>query len=120
MLKKHFASDLDQDNFVIVNKYLQLKTQNNIFVAGDVASIKEEKLAQNAEMAADVVVKNLLILSKNENGYEEYKTKPRAKLISLGKIDGVFVMENLSFGGFIPAIMKEFVEWKVMAEYRYR
>jgi NADH dehydrogenase FAD-containing subunit len=45
-----------QDNFskyvdkgILVNEYLQIPDRKNIFVAGDVTNIIEEKTAQNAE-----------------------------------------------------------------------
>lgn len=91
-------------------------------MTGDVTNVKEEKLAQNAEVAASVVVKNLLL---HANRYDKtalytYVPTERIKLISLGKYDAVFVWYSITFGGIIPAIMKEFVEWWIMTEYRYR
>jgi len=116
------SSELDKRGFVIVNKYMQVDSFPNIFVAGDVASIEEEKLAQNAEKHARVVVANIL---NNEKGVDRtkwatYTSKPRMMLISLGKYDGIFVFKNITLTGFIPGVMKEFVEWKVMTAYKNR
>lgn len=37
-------------------------------------------------------------------------------LISLGKYTGMLVYKGWTLTGFLPAVMKEFVEWKVMVE----
>jgi len=136
---------VDDRGFLKVNEYLQLEGFPHIFVAGDVASLREEKLAQNAESEALTVVHNILLYAKhqaeenklsnpndeprspkfnrqNSNPIElrTYTPKSRIKIISLGKYDGITLYKNFAFTGFIPAIMKEFVEFKVMVAYRYR
>ncbi len=80
---------------------------------GDVASLDEEKLAQNAESSAYIVVHNLLKYAKfieeqeqakkmmdgpkqgnsrnsseGVDGLRPYQTHSRIKIISLGKYDG--------------------------------
>eukprot|EP01102_Stenamoeba_stenopodia_P001054 TRINITY_DN10935_c0_g1_i2.p1 TRINITY_DN10935_c0_g1~~TRINITY_DN10935_c0_g1_i2.p1 ORF type:complete len:330 (+),score=93.46 TRINITY_DN10935_c0_g1_i2:235-1224(+) len=47
--KSCFEECVDEKGFLIVNEFLQLGGHNNIFVAGDLTAIKEEKLAQGAE-----------------------------------------------------------------------
>ena len=44
---------------------MQLEGYNNIFVAGDVASLSMEKTAQNAEKQGKLVVKNIFALEKD-------------------------------------------------------
>jgi len=109
---------LDTDSNVIVNQFLQLKGFPTIFAAGDICNVKEEKLAQNAEAAAHVVVENILHYDKGKN-LIPYKPTARIKVISLGKYDGITVYNEYTITGFISALMKEFVEWMVMISYRY-
>lgn len=83
------------------------------------ADLNEEKLAQAAEKAADVVVSNILRRVQGRQ-LREYRPKVFPKVISLGKYDGIFLYRGWTLCGFIPAMMKEFIEWKVMVAYRYR
>jgi len=110
----------DGGGFLKVNKYLQLQGEKNIFVAGDVTASTEEKLAQTAESRAVVVVKNVTRLAEGKPLTRIYKETPKPVVISLGYYDGVFVYKNFALCGFIPAILKEIVEWKTMARYIYR
>jgi len=104
---------------VSINIY-NYKEKKNIFVAGDVTASKEEKLAQTAESRAVVVVKNILQLSEGKKLTSVYKETAKPVVISLGYYDGVFAYKTFSFCGFIPAVLKEIVEWKTMARYIYR
>jgi len=115
-----YESSIDQNGFASVNEFLQLKANKHIFVAGDIASLKEEKLAQNAEKSAKIAVKNLCIHASQSKNLIKYDITTRPKLISLGKYAGIFVYKSIYFGGILPALMKEFVEFKVMTAYRYR
>ncbi len=100
-----------------VNEFLQLKNHENIFVAGDVSGIAEEKTAQNAEKHADIVSSNILakISSSNMN---PYRSKKRLMVISLGKNDGVIEYKNLVLTGWIPSIFKKVIEKIVMLKFR--
>lgn len=115
-LKRNFSHVLDKKG-IKVNKYLQVEGFSNIFAAGDITNINEEKTAQNAEKHADVIAKNIVALEIN-HGLEEYKSKPRPMVISLGKLDGLFVCKNFILKGLIPAFMKWFVEWKAMMDHK--
>jgi len=127
------AHCLDKDGFIRVNQYLQMEAHDNILVAGDILSIQEEKLAQNAERSGYVAAMNIASLASfsfeatsrpevysknNQRILHEYRLRSRTKLISLGRLDGIFTFEEFSFFGFLPAIAKEFVEWKVMSYYQ--
>ena len=102
---------------IIVNDYLQIPTKPNIFVAGDVSNIIEEKTAQNAEIHGKVVAKNILALIKG-NEMEKYKSKKRLMVISLGKYCGIIEYKGFVLTGFIPAILKSFIEKMVMYKFR--
>lgn len=109
---------LDKCGYILANDYLQLLGKENVFVAGDVASINEEKLAQNAENQAEVVIENI----KNiEEGGElmRYESKECPKVISLGKYWGIFSYRGMVFCGFFPGMLKNFIEFFVVWRYRF-
>lgn len=115
-MTKYF-SDKIEGGFLKVNESLQLQGMKNIFVAGDLVNIKEEKTAQNSEKHAKVVIKNLINLEK-EKPLVNYVSKKRPFVISLGETKGIFEINNFSWYGRIPAMMKKIVQWKTMRRYR--
>ena len=115
-MSKSLSYCLNQGKAIIVNEYLQAKGFSNVFAAGDITDVKEEKTAQNAEKQAEVVVKNIMNL-KNGKKMEEYKSKPRVMVISLGKWHGILVYKNFVLTGLIPGILKGLIEWKEMSKY---
>lgn len=116
-LKGFFASSLDSRGFLKVNRFLQVEGFRNIFAAGDVTAIMEEKTAQNAEKHADIIVKNIEAL-EIEHELKDYKPKPRIMAISLGKWNGIIVYGNFVLTGIIAAFAKWLVEWKTMADHK--
>ena len=88
-----------------VNEYLQIPQMENIFVAGDVSNIVEEKTAQNAEKHGKVVAQNLLA-HMNGRKMQKYISKKRLTVISLGKNSGVIEYKKFIMTGWIPAILK--------------
>lgn len=116
-MEENFSSLLNKENQVKVNQYLQLQGFNNIFVAGDIISIKEEKTAQNAECHAKIVVNNIKALEKKQK-LKEYKPRPRIMVISLGKRNGILTYKNLSLTGIIPGVLKTLIERKTMKRYK--
>jgi apoptosis-inducing factor 2 len=115
---KECSIDLNERDYVCVNKYLQVRGRSNVFAAGDITNINEEKLAQNAQKQACVVVENILRLEKGSGNLEEYVSKKRPMVISLGKWDGVVVFGKFVVKGLIAALLKEIVEFKAMRMYR--
>jgi len=115
--KKFLTKQLDERHFLRVNSHLQVQEHPHIFAAGDITSIAEEKLAQNAEKQAEIVVHNLLHLEQKEP-LEKYYPKPRAMVISLGTWRGIFAYKKIVFTGIIPGIIKQLVEWKTIRRYR--
>lgn len=109
-LHPHFQQNINERGFVHVNKHLQMEMQPHIFVAGDIALIDEEKLAQSAALEGDVVASNILRLIKDKP-LRSYEPGPLPIAVSLGKFDGIFIYNQLSFSGFIPALLKDAVEW---------
>ena len=117
IMKNSFPKKLDERSDVVVNSFLQVSGFKNIFSAGDVTSVKEEKLAQNAEEHAVVIVKNIRNV-ENKKKLESYTPKERIMVISLGKYDGIVKYKNFALTGIIPAFLKWFVELKTMIRYR--
>ncbi|MEK6926779.1 MAG: FAD-dependent oxidoreductase [Nanoarchaeota archaeon] len=115
-MNKSFSDKMD-NGFIKVDKYLRLDGVKNVFVAGDVADIKEEKTAQGAEKQARAVIKNLLNEINNKS-LTEYVSKQRPFVISLGRKKGIFEYKKISWCGWIPALMKKFIEFRTMIRYR--
>lgn len=115
-MKNSFLKNFDEKGFIVVNDYLQVKGEKNIFAAGDITSILEEKTAQNARKHARLIIRNLRALERGKK-LKKYKSKNRLMVISLGKYDGVFEYGNFVFGGIIPGLLKWLIEKNVMFEY---
>ena len=117
-----FAACRDERGFVKVNAFLQIEGYPNIFACGDVASIREEKLAQNAENSASVVIHNCIrsFIHNKPHKLKQYKPVLRPMIISLGKYDGYFLFGKWNLPGIIPALMKVVVELKVMTAYKFQ
>lgn len=117
-MKSSFSDKLNERAQIKVNNYLQLEGFSNIFVGGDVSNINEEKLAQNAEDHAKVIVKNIDRLEKHQE-LVEYKNEPRVMVISLGKYNGILTYKNFVLIGIIPGLLKSIIEWMIMQRYKW-
>lgn len=116
-LQTSFPHLVDDKTYVLVDEHLRLQGYDNVFVGGDLVSIKEEKLAQTAEKHAEIIVENIRrTLAKKP--LLTYVSQSRPMLISLGKYYGVLTYKNVCLKGIIPAILKWFVEWRTMIRYR--
>lgn len=100
-----------------VEDTLQLKGYPNIFAGGDLTDIKEEKTAQNAERHAKHITKNLLHHIKGQS-LTPYHSRTGPLVISLGPTHGLFTYKNLAFKGRAPGLLKWFVEFMVLRQYR--
>ncbi len=114
-MKDSFSSYVGKG--IEVNDYLQLPDKNNVFVAGDVSNIVEEKTAQNAEKHGEVVAHNILSIIEGKK-MKKYKAKKRIMVISLGKKHGVLEYKKFVLTGRIPAILKILIEKMVMMKFR--
>ncbi|MBI5390187.1 FAD-dependent oxidoreductase [Candidatus Woesearchaeota archaeon] len=113
MPKEH----LDSRGFVNVNDKLQVHGQQHMFAVGDVNAIHEEKTAQNAEQQAKVAAKNIIHMETGKR-LLPYQSKARVMVMSLGKKEGILTYKNMAIGGRIPAMLKEFIEWREMGKLR--
>jgi len=119
-LKDSFSDCITPMGYVKTNEFLQMQGEviyPNIFVAGDVADVREEKLAQTAEKMAAVVVNNIFCMERGKKPEKYTSPLYRPVLISLGKYHGVLVFGNFAFTGPLPALLKEAVEWKTLMRY---
>ena len=114
---KNLSYCLNQKKAIIVNEYLQAKGFSNVFAAGDITDVREEKTAQNSEKQAEVVVKNIFNIEKGK-ALKKYLSKPRIMVISLGKWHGILVYKDFVLTGLIPGILKGLIEWKEMVKYK--
>jgi len=115
-MKKHFSRFLTERNQIKVNNHLQIEEFKNIFSGGDISGVKEEKTAQSAGRQAETIIRNIYNL-EDKKPLEPYSHRKRPMLISLGKRSGILDTGNFVLTGFIPAVMKWFVEWKTMRKY---
>lgn len=111
------ASLLSEKKAIFVNTFLQVKGHAHIFAVGDVNAVPEEKTAQGAEKQAEIAVQNVLRLDAGKK-LIPYVSRPRVMVISLGKYNGILLYKDFVLTGFMPAVLKWFVEWKTMKNYR--
>jgi len=116
-LEKYFKTVLNEKGQIKVNEFLQVGNYKKIFAAGDITDINEEKLAQNAEKQASVIIKNMWNLENNKP-LAKYNSKPRIMVISLGRFNGILQYKSFVLTGLIPAFLKTFVEFKTMVRYK--
>ena len=113
---KHFRHALDNNKNVIVNPHLMVHGTKNVFAAGDITNIYEEKTAQAASKQANIVVKNIIAL-ENKEKLSEYTPRSRPLVISLGPLDGIFVYKKFVYTGLIPGLLKWVIEKMEMGDY---
>eukprot|EP00026_Physarum_polycephalum_P000336 Phypoly_transcript_00336.p1 GENE.Phypoly_transcript_00336~~Phypoly_transcript_00336.p1 ORF type:complete len:1616 (-),score=256.83 Phypoly_transcript_00336:128-4975(-) len=107
---KHFFSQLDDDFKLKVNDFMQLENCPNIFAAGDITNLKEEKLAERALKQAEVVVENILCLAKGSLAKAQYimQQNPGLQVVSFGSATGALCMwGEVVSSGRVAAASKE-------------
>jgi apoptosis-inducing factor 2 len=117
LMEKTCTTTLSSKRYICVNKYLQVQGRKNVFAAGDITNIREEKTAQHAEAQAKTVVMNICAIDRGRE-LVPYVSEQRPMLVSLGKRDGMLVKGDFVLRGIIPAVLKWFVEWKTMRKLR--
>jgi len=105
----YYAGAKDDRGYIKVNEFLQAELASNVFVGGDIVSIKEEKTAQNALRHSEVIVKNVLRMSKGQS-LCSYQSKRNMMVISLGSFSGIVTAPLFTLTGFLPSIIKKAVE----------
>lgn len=94
-----FASDmpslLDDYGFMEVNEHLQSRSHEHIWAIGDVASINENKLVQNAFQHAKIAAENIIKLESDKGALlTSYTSEERRVCIMLGRSNAVVVGPN--------------------------
>lgn len=112
---------LDDKNQLKVNSHLQLFSGNdslkNIFAAGDITNVDEEKSAQSSEKQANTIIKNIFRFEKNKS-LINYKPKQRIMVISLGKSTGIICFKKYYLSGKFALFLKRLIEFKEMIKHR--
>jgi apoptosis-inducing factor 2 len=117
-VNKKFKTKVDERGFVKVDEFLRLEGMNNIFIAGDVTNILEEKTAQNAEKHAALIIENIRATDSNRP-LAAYQSKKRPIVISLGPYTGILVNNQFVMTGLIPAFLKWIVEKKEILKRKF-
>lgn len=116
-MEKNFESCLKKNGTIKVNDFLQMEGYSHIFVGGDVTGIEEEKLAQNAELHAELISKNIERSLCKEN-LGKYVSSTRPLLISIGPHSSIFVYgQKVMMEGYLISLVKSLVEYKIMNQY---
>ena len=106
----------DSSGFVRVNSFLQTDIPS-IFAAGDVTGVREEKLAQHAELQASIVAHNIRALAQGIP-LRPYISQPHIMIVSLGRWHGLFIYKQFVMDGLLPGLLKSVIEFKTMLRYR--
>eukprot|EP01080_Neovahlkampfia_damariscottae_P008561 gene8561-383_t len=109
---------IDERGYIKVNKNMQVEGFENIFAIGDVVNVVEEKLAQNAEKHAQIVLQNIPKVITGEK-LVDYILAPRSMLLSLGPNNTLFIQGNsVLFEGFLMSLIKSIVIYKTIQHYK--
>jgi hypothetical protein len=109
-LRKHFSDVLDEQGRVKVTPTLQVEGHTNVFAAGDVTAIVEEKLSSAALAHAQVLAKNIIALASGTPAKMRSYTPPKAAfmIVGLGSQDAIAIEGDSCFGfGHKIAAMKK-------------
>eukprot|EP00300_Choanocystis_sp_HF-7_P007635 c15415_g1_i1.p1 GENE.c15415_g1_i1~~c15415_g1_i1.p1 ORF type:complete len:423 (+),score=61.80 c15415_g1_i1:65-1333(+) len=113
-------SAVDERGYVRVLDTLQVQGARHVFVAGDLTGMRVEKLAQTAEAMSEVVCTNVLRLDREQSALHTFRAGAAPIIVSIGRMDAVFIMEGYWISGLLPSLLKDFVERLVMMTYRWR
>ncbi|HRH24756.1 MAG TPA: NAD(P)/FAD-dependent oxidoreductase [Candidatus Paceibacterota bacterium] len=102
---------LDAKKRVSVKEDLSLPDDKNVFVVGDGAGAPGSGLAQGAIAHGEYVAKAIALRLKNKKP-EPFKLKPTGYIVPIGHNWAVLSYKNMTISGFIPWIMRSFVDFK--------
>eukprot|EP00002_Diphylleia_rotans_P027210 TRINITY_DN5449_c0_g1_i1.p1 TRINITY_DN5449_c0_g1~~TRINITY_DN5449_c0_g1_i1.p1 ORF type:complete len:102 (-),score=18.28 TRINITY_DN5449_c0_g1_i1:203-508(-) len=88
----------------------------NIFAAGDIASLDEEKMAAHSRKHASVISENIHRLVKSRHDLISYlpRSPPEAMILSLGAIGLLIYQGKMVWHGRFPILLKGVYERAVM------
>jgi NADH dehydrogenase len=102
---------LDAKKRVIVSPDFSIPEDKDIFIVGDGASAPGTGLAQGAIIHGQYVGDVLISKIKNKK-VKPFKIKTMGYLVPIGYSWAVFSYKNLTISGFIPWIMRSFVDFQ--------
>ena len=119
-MMEEMSECVTERGFVKVTTTLQLVDHPHIFAIGDVLPCDEEKLAQNAEIHADVVAKNIKLIDEGKppSLLHHYDPSPKMMLISMGPKRCLLAnKDSVITEGITTRFLKTAVEKKVMIQF---
>lgn len=102
---------LDAKKRVSVKEDLSLPDDENVFVVGDGSGAPGSGLAQGAMAHGEYVAKAIALRLKNKKP-EPFKLKPTGYIVPIGHNWAVLSYKNMTISGFIPWVMRSFVDFK--------
>ncbi|MCC7436418.1 NAD(P)/FAD-dependent oxidoreductase [Candidatus Nomurabacteria bacterium] len=112
---------LDAKKRVLVNSDFSLPEDKNVFVIGDGAGIQGSGLAQGAIAHGKHVAQNISNLV-NDIEAKPFKAKTLGYVVPIGHNWAVFTYKNITISGFIPWLMRSFVDFRyftTIVSFRY-
>ncbi|KAJ7112409.1 hypothetical protein C8R43DRAFT_1040589 [Mycena crocata] len=103
------ADVLDGNGRVRVNSHLQMVGNPNIFAAGDVANLVEEKQLAKCTKHASVIVPNVISILNGKESTAQYKGATEAIFVTAGRSRGagfVKILCGISVGDRLVALIK--------------
>lgn len=105
---------LDVKKKVSVKEDLSLPEDENVFVVGDGAGAPGSGLAQGA-MAHGKYVASVIALKLKNKKPSPFKLKPTGYIVPIGHNWAVLSYKKITVSGFIPWVMRSFVDFKYFA-----
>jgi NADH dehydrogenase FAD-containing subunit len=96
IFSKYLSEDIDKSGCINVTENLRLAKHPNVFVAGDIANVPEEKLAQSAGQQTAEIRENIRNILAKE-GLKKYVPGKRGGTVYLGST-GSFFMNGSQVG----------------------
>ena len=124
-LIKTIGTETDKVGRAIVNKDLSIKEDENIFIIGDAALVKNEN-GENLPAIAPVAMQQgryiAKILSKNLVGKSrgDFKYNDRGTLATIGKAKAVGVIKGIKFSGLVAWLAWSFIHILYLIGFRNR
>jgi NADH dehydrogenase len=124
-LIKTLGTETDKVGRAIVNKDLSIKEDENIFIIGDAALVKNENgenlpaiapvAMQQGRYIAKILLKNLVGKSRGE-----FKYNDRGTLATIGKAKAVGVIKGIKFSGLVAWLAWSFIHILYLIGFRNR
>lgn len=124
-LGKALGAETDKAGRVLVNPDLTIPNHKNIFVIGDMASLKDASgevvpgLAPAAQQEAATAAENILRDLRGEN-YKNFEYRDKGMMATIGKSAAIAEVGSWHFSGFIAWLMWLFIHIIILIGFRNR